>query len=404
MAEQQNLTEEELQELKELKKARRKCWLIRHFRPVKKNKIVFSQFGGKGYGCNPKAICDEFLKRKEDYDLVWVLGKSLDRKKGGIPDGVRVVTGDEALEELLTAKVWINNIHFNVMIDKGLVKRKQTIYLNTFHGGITLKNEGKDKHTYKEKSYEELSQKEKMYRIDSQYVDYITSGCDMEEHVLEEFFYGHGEIVKLGDARTDVLVNGSPEIEKKVRKFYKIPEDTKIAIYAPTFRSDMKLHWYDLNYEEILDTLEAETGKPWVMLIRLHPRLAGKAKKIVPREKRFINASGYMDMQELAVASDLMISDYSSVITDFMLTKKPAYMYVPDLDKYLKSRGMYFKMEELPFPYARTTTELITCLKEFDEELYKEKVDKLIKQIGYVADGKASERIVDFLIDKMKKR
>ena len=66
-----------------------KCRLIRLFKPVKRNKIVFSQFGGKGYGCNPRAICDEFLRRNGNYDLVWILGKSKSREEAGIPDGVR---------------------------------------------------------------------------------------------------------------------------------------------------------------------------------------------------------------------------------------------------------------------------------------------------------------------------
>lgn len=304
------------------------------------------------------------------------------------------------MSELATAKVWINNIHFNVLLEKGLKKRKKTIYLNTFHGGITIKNEGKDKHSYKESK--QLSKKEQMYRLDASYVDYITSGCDIETHVLEEFFYGNGEIVKLGDARTDMLINGAPEIEKKVREFYNIPDETRIAIYAPTFRADMKLEWYDLNYEEILDTLQEKTGSPWVMLIRLHPRLAGKTKQIVPDSPRFINAGNYADMQELAAASDLMISDYSSVITDFMFTRRPAYMYVPDLDQYLKSRGLYFQMEDLPFPYARTTEELIGCMKNFDQDAYAKKVDQFIEKIGCINDGKSAKRIVDFLIEKMK--
>ncbi len=383
-------------------KQKLRYWIAGNIKPVKQNKIVFSQFGGKGYGCNPRAICDEFLKREEKYDLVWILGKSLDAEKAGIPEGVRVISGDNVICELLTAKVWINNIHFNVLLEKGLKKRPQTIYLNTFHGGITLKNEGKDKHSYKETK--ELSVKEQMYRKDAEYVDYITSGCDIEKHVLEEFFYGHGEIVKLGDARTDMLINGSSEIEQKVRNYYHIPENTRIAIYAPTFRTDMQLKWYDLNYEEILDMLEESTGVPWMMLIRLHPRLAGKTKQIVPSSPRFINAGGYMDMQELAAASDMMISDYSSVITDFMFTGRPAFMYVPDLDYYLESRGMYFEMEELPFPYARTTEELITCIKEFDSQKYAEKTKDFLDKIGCINDGKSAERIVDFLIEKMKQK
>ena len=106
-------------------------WFIsQYILPVKKNKIVFSQFGGKGYGCNPRAICDEFLRRDEGYDLVWILGKSQTREKAGIPDGVRTVTGDLSMSELATAKVWINNIHFNVLLEKGLKKRKKSDKIN----------------------------------------------------------------------------------------------------------------------------------------------------------------------------------------------------------------------------------------------------------------------------------
>ena len=382
------------------------CRFLEHFVPIKKKKIVFSQFGGNGYGCNPKAIADEFLKRGKDYDLVWILKKNADISKAGLPEGVRAVVpkGESfnTLYELMTAKVWINNIHFNVLIDKGLKKRKGTIYLNTFHGGITLKNEGTDKHSYKEN--QELSLKEQMYRKDAEFVDYITSACDTEKHVLEEFYYGKGKIVKLGDARNDQVINGSPEITQKVRDFYQIPEDTKIILYAPTFRADMKLHWYDLNYEEIVKYLERSYGCNWVMLIRLHPRMASKAKEIIPDSDKFINASKFLDMQDLVVAADMMISDYSSCVTDFMLTRRPAFLYVPDLDHYLEKRGMYFTMEELPFPYAKTTEELMEVMETFDAEKYKRDVDAFVKKIGYIDDGQSAKRIVDFLEKKMEEK
>lgn len=395
--------EKQIQEEKELKKLRRYCWFIKHFVPVKKNKIVFSQFGGNGYGCNPKAIADEFLRRGLDYDLVWLLKKNTDLSKAGLPKGVRGIIsedgGKNSLYELMTAKAWVNNIHFNVLINKGLEKRKGTIYLNTFHGGITLKKEESDKHNYKVPKT--MSLKQQMYHKDAEYVDYITSACDTEDHVLEEFFYGQGEIVHLGDARNDNVINGNPEIEKAVRSEYKIPEGTKIVLYAPTFRSDMKLHWYDLNYEEIIRGLEERYGCPWVMLIRLHPRLASKAKKIVPNSPKFINASKFLDMQDLIVASDMMISDYSSCVTDFMLTRKPAFLYVPDLEQYESQRGLYFSMEELPFPYAKTTEELLKCMEDFDSESYIEKVNAFVRKINYMDDGKSAERVVDFLLEKM---
>ena len=370
--------------------------------PVKKNKVVFSQFGGKGYGCNPKAICDEFLKRDEKYDLVWILGASRDRNKENIPEGVRTVSGIEAIKELMTAKVWINNIHFNTLIEKGLKKKKQTIYLNTYHAGLSLKHQVNDKNNYNNKK--EISQKEKKYRIDGQYVDYISCGYAAQRHALEVFFYGNGEIVNLGNARTDVIVNGSEEIRNKVRKFYKIGPETNIITYAPTFRSDMKLHWYDLQYEKIIKLLEDKTGEEWVMLIRLHPRLEKKTKKIMPKSSKFINAGAYPDMQDLIVASEMMISDYSSVITDFMLSKRPMFMYVPDLDQYLEKRGLYYTMEELPFPYATTTDALSDIIQNFDEEKYVADVDAFIDKLGCYNDGNASKRTVDFLISKMQEK
>ncbi len=381
---------------------RKKCRRWYRWYPMKKKKIVFSQFGGKGYGCNPRAICDEFLKRNAGYDLVWILGASATKESANIPDGVRVVKGDQALYELITAKVWINNIHFVVNWDKGLLKKKKTIYLNTFHGGITIKTEGKDKHTYKEKAYEDLSQKEKCYRMDADNVDYITCACDVEKHVLDEFFYGKGEILKLGDPRTDMLVNGSPEDVKRVRDFYGIEDGTKVLVYAPTFRPDMKLDAYTMDYSRVLDVLQEMDGCPWKMLIRLHPRLAGKTKKIIPEgDDRLINAASYPDMQELALAADIMVSDYSSTITDFMLTRKPAFMYAPDLDYYIKKRGLYFNVDELPFPCSLDNDQLVQQIREFDSEQYKADVQAFIDRIDYLADGHSAERVVDFLISKM---
>lgn len=376
------------------------AWLLGHFAPINKKKIVFTQFGGSGFGCNPRAICEEFLRRDEGYDLVWILNRKITEEDAHIPAGVRISRRNQSIIDLMTAKVWINNIHFNELLRLGVYKRKGTIYLNTFHGGITLKKEGKDKHSYNPNR--ELQEKERMYLKDAEYVDYITSGCEMEDHVLKEFFYGKGEILHLGDARTDVLVNGSLQINQQVREFYRIPEGTKLAIYAPTFRRDFSLKWYKLDFERILDKLEELYGCPWNMLIRMHPRVAKLWGEQAPNLPRCVDASGYHDMQELAVASDLMISDYSSVITDFMLTRKPAFMYVPDLDRYLSNRGLYFEMEELPFPYARTNDALIQCMEAFDQSEYENRVAEFMAKLDYLADGQASGRIVDFLIQKMK--
>jgi len=372
--------------------------------PIDKKKIVFSQFGGNGYGCNLKAIADELLRRglEKEYDLVWVLKKNTVLKNAGLPKGVRGVTSDgtNGLRELLTAKMWINNIHFNQLIDRGLVKREGTVYINTFHGGIAIKHEGTDKNTYD--SSRALKKKEEMHHRDSEFVDYIISSCDLGDHVLREFFYGHGEIVRLGDARNDILINGSDELVKKVRKKLRIPDGTRIVMYAPTFRSDMSLQWYDLDYEGLVEQLESMTGTPWVMLVRLHPRLAKKSAQLIPNSPKFLDVSRYLDVQELSLISDMLISDYSSVATDYLLTRKPAFLYVPDLDFYTEQRGTYFPLDELPFSYATTNAALLKEIEGFDHQRYIKRVDEFLKKINYLEDGKSAERAVDFIVSKMQ--
>ena len=379
-------------------------WFFRTFLPIQRKKIVFFQFSGNGYGCHLKAIANEFIKRglDKEFDLVWILKRGTRLTEAGLPPGIRglINNGTNSLKELSTAKVWVNNIHFNVFIDKGLKKRKGTTYINTFHGGITIKRQVTDKNTYNPNK--PISRKTQMYRQDSEFVDYIISACDTEAPVLKEFFYGHGEILKLGDARNDVLINGSDEAVKKVRDTFNIEDDTRIILYAPTFRPRLKLHWYDLDYEKLIERLESMSGSSWVMLIRLHPRLVEVSAQIIPDSPKFIDASSYLDVQELSLASDMLISDYSSVATDYLLTRKPAFLYVPDLDRYVKRRGLYFSMDEMPFPYATTTDMLLKEIERFDQEQYSKRCDEFLQRINYLDDGKSAERIVDFIIDICK--
>ncbi len=392
--------EKEAKREKQNEKMRRYCWRVRHFHFIKKKKIVFSQFGGNGYGCNPKAIADEILRRGLDWDLVWLLKRGTDPAKAGIPAGIRPIVADEesrnSLYELETARVWINNIHFQALIERGLVKRKGTVYINTFHGGISFKSQGNDRPNYAAKM-KRMSRKVQNQLKDCEMVDYILSSSDFMTHPLQEFFHGHGEIMRIGDARNDIIIRGSEELRKKVRDFYGLAPETKILLYAPTFRDNGKTDCFDLDYERILSALEEQDGCHWVAFARMHPNLRKKAKKLIPQSDRILDASAYLDMQELVVASDIMVTDYSSSIADFMLSRKPGFMYAKDLDKYVETRGLNFALEDLPFPIARNNDEMVDNILNFSQKDYEEHVQRFIDQTGYIDDGKASERIVDFL-------
>ena len=110
-----------------------------------------------------------------------------------------------------------------------------------------------------------------------------------------------------------------------------------------------------------------------------------------------LDANEYPDIQELMMAIDLGITDYSSWICDYVLRYKPGLLYVPDIDNYDQNRGFYYPLEETPFPICRSNEELEEAVLGFDTEKYEKRTEEYLKARGCIDDGKASERIVDML-------
>ena len=100
-------------------------------------------------------------------------------------------------------------------------------------------------------------------------------------------------------------------------------------------------------------------------------------------------------MQELLCISDVGLSDYSSWLCDFALTKKPAFIYATDFDIYGHDRGFYYPLETTPFPIAKNNRELNESIRNFDREKYEVRRQEFLKDKGCIEDGHAAERIVD---------
>mgnify|MGYP003300667479 CR=1 FL=1 len=101
-------------------------------------------------------------------------------------------------------------------------------------------------------------------------------------------------------------------------------------------------------------------------------------------------------MSEYLFCSDILLSDLSSCLFDFMCTKRPAFIYFPDFEHYAnKERGLYFPLSKLPFPFAREAKELIKNIESFDQNEYNKKIEEAHKFFGSYEDGKASERFIE---------
>lgn len=260
---------------------------------IKNNKIVFLNFNGRGYGCNPKYICEAFRKKNVGFDLVWMT-----KSRESLPDDVRNVDvkSFRALYEIATAKVWISNNRLPYYI----AKKKSQYYVQTWHGCLGFKEceKGIDMPLY----YRLRSQH------DSKMMNLLMTNSKFATDYFKRVFWYDGEFMEQGSARNDILVNNDISSINKVKTYFNIEKGCKVLLYAPTFRNSMDLSFFQLPFEEILSVLTERFGGEWKCLVRLHPVLTNKAD-LLDYSDTVLNASSYPDIQELLVASDFLITD-----------------------------------------------------------------------------------------------
>lgn len=134
-----------------------------------------------------------------------------------------------------------------------------------------------------------------------------------------------------------------------------------------------------------------------MVLVRLHPRSQDMVATIIPSSAGVVDATQYVDIQELLAAADCLVTDYSSCAFDFMLTRRPVFLYATDINQYVTERGFYYPLESTPFPLAHDNAELMKNVDAFDEAVYLPKVEAFIKEKGCMEDGHASERVADLI-------
>ena len=114
------------------------------------------------------------------------------------------------------------------------------------------------------------------------------------------------------------------------------------------------------------------------------------------------NGGGYPDMQQLMAATDIGITDYSSWAYDYILTRRPMFLYCPDLSYYEGGRGFYYPIETTPFPISKDQDEMIAQIAAFDNNEYLNKVEAFLEDKGCYEEGKASERSADAILKIIK--
>ena len=114
-----------------------------------------------------------------------------------------------------------------------------------------------------------------------------------------------------------------------------------------------------------------------------------------------VDASRYGDMQELLVAAEAGITDYSSWIFDYILCGAPGFIYAPDLARYDQARGFCYPISDTPFAIAETEDALCANIRSFDAAKYETDRMAFLKARGCMEDGHASERSADFIAERV---
>ena len=299
--------------------------------PIKKNKIVMESFGGKNFSDNPKMIALEIVREGKPWDVVWLSNK----KPDDLPDEIRWVKYGtiKALYEWGTARVWIDNIRHQVRP----IKRRKQYYIQTWHGSFSLKCLEKDCEDKLDKDYVKSAKK------DGRITDAIVSSCKFYDDIYSSSFWlnDSAEILKTGSPRNDVLfqLRNNHSINERVRANFKLCKDDFLVLYAPTFRDDHSIDGYIQSFDPIVKAFEENLNRDCRVLIRMHPNVSDQAS-VFQLSQKIIDVSSYPDAQELALASDCVISDYSSIIFDYMFLQKPVFICALDIKKYNETRGL----------------------------------------------------------------
>ena len=355
--------------------------------PIKEKQIVLRSTRGAKYNCSPKYISEYFTNNhRGEYKIIWIFNSPEDYlylEK----EGVTLVKSNsvKSVYYLLTSKFIIDNIAPIAYIPH----RKGQYFINTWHGGGSYKKGFK---------WEESIRKQHL--VDRMNItDFLISSCrKFTETSMEKWQLEESKILPFGMARNDLYFGDTAEVVSKVKRHFNIDEDTGIILFSPTFRRYKTDIDYHLDYKALIKACEKRFNKKFVFAYKLHAFTENNHTDLTDTDA--VNFTSYDDTQELIAAADIIIADYSSLIWDAALAKKPCFIFAPDLETYLDEVGFYTPISEWPFPVSTSNDALCKTVEGFNESDYFSDVKKHLEVMGSFENGTAAKQIYE-LFEKL---
>lgn len=362
--------------------------------PLSSDTIVFESGQAKQYGDSPRAIYEELVRREDPRRKVWIYNGRIPQKD----DSTVVVKrhSPQFFWHLATAKYWINNHNFPHYIHR----RKGGVYIQTWHG-TPLKRMFLDQDNF--------------FGRDSGYISRVTEASAQWSELVSpspyatkamRSSYGYtGRVHEIGYPRNDILsAPGADTIRDSIRQRLGIGPDKTVVLYAPTFRDDRPTTRgrFAFDWPFDLTSFMSSLGDDVVLLVRTHVLISNKLP--IPEElsASVRDVSNYPDIQELFLASDMLVTDYSSSFFDYAILRRPIIFYAFDLENYRDNlRGFYLNYDtDLPGPIVHTETKLAATINDFRTGRLDpaDTVADFSRTYSPHDDGGASGRVIDLLL------
>ncbi len=369
--------------------------------PVKSRTVLYESNYGRGIVDNPYALFLHIIadERFDKFQHYWVVEdmSQVDRLPDCFHDKrVHFVVHEskEYLKALATCKYLLNNSTFLSYF----AKRDEQVYINTWHG-TPLKCMGYDINDGALASGNVVRN-----MLSADYLlaaNEIMANMYLNSYRMKGIF--KGRIIQEGYPRTDLSFAADRQDVLNMLALYGVEFDPekRIILYAPTWKASGNTNTgidAAINAEELLRVkreieLRIE-GSQYQVLVKPHNYVYKLIKDMPEYTGKFVPSD--IDANEIMAAVDMLISDFSSIMFDFLALDRPILLYVPDLDEYAHERGLAFGLDEMPGPYTKDLDEVIDYIKRIangDDE-YRDKRESMMARICPCDDGNVCERVI----------
>ncbi|AGL14051.1 bifunctional glycosyltransferase family 2 protein/CDP-glycerol:glycerophosphate glycerophosphotransferase [Actinoplanes sp. N902-109] len=353
-------------------------------RPVDQHLALYAAYWYRGVTCNPAAISRKAAELAPEIRNVWVVSKA---RVTSVPPGVDyVVAGSRAYYRALArSRYLINNVNWPNFV----VKREGTTHVMTHHG-TPLKMMGMDQADHPAAAKDQNFHAQ-MRRADRW--DYSITANAHTTIAWDRAYPCRYETLEVGYPRNDRLTAATPGEIASVRAQLGIQPHERVVLYTPTHREWLPLGQQVLDVEALADKLGPDT----VLLVRAHYFYVAADHQTQARRGRIVDVSAYPIVEDLYLAADVMMTDYSSAMFDFAVLDRPLVIFAPDWQAYRELRGVYFDLTELPpGELATTFDELVDVFATgaYASAAAATKRARFRERFCYLDDGKAADRAV----------